>query len=97
MTITLIAKINVKEGKMPEAISLLKEIVPNIKQSEPGCLEYVPHVVSGQKNKNTILFYEKYADKEAFDHHNKNLKTNMAKLNPILEPGIQIDVCSEIL
>ncbi len=97
MAITLIARVSVKEGKMPEAIAVLKEIAPIIKQSEPGCLAYVPHVVSGQKSKNMIVFYEKYADKAALDYHNKNLMKNMAKLNPLLEPGMQVDLCSEIL
>ncbi|OLS14048.1 MAG: hypothetical protein RBG13Loki_2363 [Promethearchaeota archaeon CR_4] len=97
MAITVIARITVKEGKMPEAIPVLKEIVQKIKQSEPGCVHYIPHTINGPKGKNKIIFYEKYADKEAFDNHNKNLKANMAPLNPFLEPGLEIDVCSEIL
>ncbi|MFX1397536.1 MAG: putative quinol monooxygenase [Promethearchaeota archaeon] len=97
MSVTLIVKIRVKEGKMDEAISLLKVMVPKIKESEPGCLEYVPYTIKGPENENLIVFYEKYADKEAFDLHNKNLKTNMAEFNKILEPDVEINVCSEIL
>ena len=62
MTITIIATIKVKEGKMEEAIEVLKEVVPQIKASEPGLLEYIPHTVKGSKEKETIIFYEKYAD-----------------------------------
>ncbi len=97
MTITLIARIKVKEGRMDDAISILKKIVPIVKESEPGCLEYIPHIIKGDKNKNIILFYEKYTDQEAFEIHNQNLKKNMADLNPLLEPGAEIDICSEIL
>ncbi|MBN1801915.1 MAG: antibiotic biosynthesis monooxygenase [Candidatus Lokiarchaeota archaeon] len=95
MTITIIARVVVKEGKMEEAISILKKVIPKIKASEPGCLEYITHTV--QKEKNVILFYEKYANKEAFEAHNKNLRTNMVEFNPLLEPGAIIEVCSEII
>jgi len=40
--ITLIATLKIKEGKVEEAVNALKEIVPKIKASEPGCLEYIP-------------------------------------------------------
>ena len=56
--ITLIATLKIKEGKMEEAVNALKEIVPKIKASEPGCLEYIPHTVRGDEN--TIIIYEKY-------------------------------------
>ena len=36
--ITLIATLKVKEGKMDEVIKVLREIVPKIKEAEPGCL-----------------------------------------------------------
>lgn len=97
MTITIIAKIKVKEGKMDDAKAVLKEIVPNVLETEPGCLAYIPHVVKGSKNKQTILFYEKYKDKEAFGIHNQNLPKNMVKLIPLLEPGMDVTQCFEIL
>ena len=97
MAITIIAIINVKEGKMEEAIEQLKTIVPNVLNSEPGCLAYIPHVLKGSKNKNKILFYEKYQDKEAFNVHNTNLPKTIAPLQPFLEPGMEIFQCTEIL
>jgi quinol monooxygenase YgiN len=96
MPITLIATIKVKEGNMEEAITVLKEIVPKIKNSEPGCLEYIPHTVKGPKDKNTIIFYEKYADEKALKLHMANLGKNMAKLTPLLEPGMDLKTCFEI-
>ena len=93
--ISLIATIKVKEGKMDEAIEALKEAVPKIKESESGCLEYIPHTVKGLEN--TIIFYEKYRDKEALKVHNNNLPKSLANFLPLLEPGMDVKTCFEIL
>ena len=87
-----------KEGMMDEAIEALKGSVENIRTSEPGCLAYIPHTVKGKKNKNKIIFYEKYESKEALDFHSGNLPKNMAKVFPFLEPtGTEILTCKEII
>ena len=97
MTITVIAKITAKEGKLDEVIAGLKKIVPKVLESEPGCLEYIPHTVKGRKNKNIIVFYEKYKDQEAFNVHNGNLAKNMAEIMPLLEPGLDVMQCSSVI
>ncbi len=93
--ITIIAKVKVKEGKMDEAVKVLKEIVPKIKEAEPGCLVYIPHKIRGEEN--TILFYEKYRDQEALKLHSGNLQKSLAKFLPLLEPGMDVKTCEEIL
>ncbi len=93
--ITIIATMKIKEGKMDEAVELLKAIVPKIKQTEPGCLAYIPHTVRGQDN--TVIFYEKYQDKDALKAHSGNLPKNMEKLIPLMEPGTDIKTCYEIV
>ncbi len=93
--ITLIATLKVKEGKMDEAKEALKEIVPAIKKNEPGCLEYIPHTVRGEDN--TLIFYEKYQDKDALKAHSAGIVTSLEKLLPLLEPGMDIKTCYEIL
>jgi quinol monooxygenase YgiN len=93
--ITLIATLKVKEGKIAEAINVLKEIVPKVKASEPGCLEYILHTVRGDEN--TIIIYEKYSDKDALKLHSANLMKNMEKLFPLLEPGMDVKTCYEII
>lgn len=95
--ITIIATVKVKEGKMDEAIKVLKEIVHNIKAAESGLKAYIPHTVTGSKDKNTIIFYEKYETPEAFKLHSKNLPKSLAKLMPLLEPGMEVKTCSEIV
>ena len=93
--VTLIAKVKVKKGKMEEAVKILKEIVPMIKEAEPGCLVYIPHTVSGEEN--TIIFYEKYRDKEALKLHSGNMSKSLAKFLPLLEPGMDVKTCEEII
>ena len=93
--ITLIATLKVKGGKMDEAVKVLREIVPRIKEAEPGCLIYIPHRVRGEDN--TIIFYEKYRDEEALKVHSNNVPKSLEKLMPLLEPGLDIKTCYEIL
>ncbi|MHA1270499.1 MAG: putative quinol monooxygenase [Candidatus Helarchaeota archaeon] len=95
--IIIVAELKVKEGKMEEAIELLKEIVPKVRQTEPGCISYIAHTVKGKKNKNIILFYEKYKDKNALNEHMANLPKNFEKLFPLLEGGIEGKTCEEII
>ncbi len=94
---TIIATVKVKEGKMEEAIEVLKELIPKLKAAEPGLLEYIPHTVKGRKEKNTIIYYEKYMDDAALKEHMANLGKNMKKLTPLLEPTLDIKTCYEIM
>ena len=95
--VTLITTVEVKEGKMQEAIEVLKEIVPQIKASEPGTIEYIPHTVKGRENKNKIIFCERYEDGEAMKTHMTNLANSAAKLTPLLVPGMDLKTCFEIV
>lgn len=97
MTITIIASFQIKEGKMEEAIEHLKEVVPKVRASEPGCLVYIPHTVKGAKNKRRIMFYEKYQDKAAFETHSANLPKNFEKIIPLIDRGMTIYTCTEII
>jgi len=93
--VTLIATMKVKEGKMDEAVKVIREIVPKVKKAEPGCLEYIPHKLRDAEN--TIIFYEKYRDEEALKVHSSNARKSLANLIPLLEPGIDLKTCYEIL
>ena len=80
---------------MDEVVKVLKEIVPRIKEAELGCLVYIPHRVRGEDN--TIIFYEKYKDEEALKVHSSNAPKSLEKLIPLLEPGMDIKTCYEIV
>jgi quinol monooxygenase YgiN len=95
MSFSLIATIHVKEGKMEEAKEVLKELVPTVRASEAGLLAYIPHTVKDQEN--TIIWYEKYKDGDAMKVHMANLGKNMAKLNPLLDKGMDIKTLFEIV
>jgi len=82
---------------MDEAKEVLKQLVPKIKNAEPGTLEYIPHTVKGRKDKNTIIFYEKYKDGEALREHSGNLAESLGPLMPLLEPGMDLKTCFEIV
>jgi len=94
--VTIIATVEVKEGKMEEAKVVLKEMASQVKASEPGTLEYIPHTVKGRDFKNKIIFYEKYKDGEAMKTHMANLAKTGAKLTPLLVPGMDLKTCFEI-
>jgi len=93
--ITLIATLKVKDGMMEDAINVLKEIVPKIKENEPGCLEYIPHTV--RNDEKTLIFYEKYRDKDALKLHSANIVKSLERLLPLLDPGMDIKTCYEII
>jgi len=93
--ITLIATLKVKEGKMDEVKDKLKKIVAHVKKTEAGCLEYIPHIVKGEDN--TIIFYEKYLDKDALNIHSANFMGNFKDLMPLLEPGMDLKTCFEFI
>lgn len=94
---TVIATLKIKEGKMDQAIQILKEDIPKLLKNEPGCLTYIPYAVKGEENSKTIVIYENYADKDAFKLHSANLMTSMGRLFALLEPQMDIKTCTEIL
>jgi quinol monooxygenase YgiN len=95
--ITVFATLTVKKGKMEEATAAIKDVVAKIKVHEPGCLAYIPHTVKGAGNENVIMMYEKYADKDALKTHSANFPQTLEKLLPLLEPGMDIKTCNEIV
>ncbi len=82
---------------MEEAIKLLKEIVPKVRNTEEGNKAYIPHTVKGTKNKNTIIFYEKYIDKDALNLHSAALPELFKPMFPLLDGGMDVKTCEEII
>ena len=94
---TVIAVLKVKEGKMNEAVKVLRALIPQVRKAERGTITYVPRTIEGIKEKNSILFYEKYKDNTALQTHGANLAKSLAKLMPLLDPGMDIKLCNEIV
>ena len=95
--VTVIATVEVKDGKMEETIHVLKEMVQKVKSTEPGTLEYFPHTVKGRKFKNTIVIYEKYENEDALRAHMGNLAKLTEKFVKLLKPGLDFKTCYEIV
>ena len=69
-TITLTAKLTIKEGKEKEFEALMKEIVPKVRQ-EKGNLVYT--MCRSKENPRVFLFFEEYKDQAAIQAHGKHL------------------------
>ena len=70
-TITLTAKLTVKEGKEKEFETLMKGVVPKVRQ-EPGNRTYT--MCRSKNNPRLFLFFEEYADQSAIQAHGQHLK-----------------------
>ena len=69
-TITLTAKLTIKEGKEKEFEALMKEVVPKVRQEE-GNLAYT--MCRSKENPRVFLFFEEYRDQAAIQAHGKHL------------------------
>jgi quinol monooxygenase YgiN len=70
-TITLTAKLTIKAGKEKEFETLMKGIVPKVRQ-EPGNLMYT--MCRSKENPRLFMFIEEYADQKAIQAHGQHLK-----------------------
>ena len=91
---SVVAKIQVKEDKVEEAVAFLKELTSETLANEKGTLAYVFHQ---QKDDPTIFVaYEKYEDDEAFKTHSTNLASKGAGFAAILAGRPEITLLDEI-
>jgi quinol monooxygenase YgiN len=95
MAHVIIATLKIKEGKLAEALKLLKDFAAWVAQNEPGTLQYSIHTVKG-KEKNTILVYERYKDTEAFSVHGKHLGERTGGLMALLDGGLDIKTLIDV-
>jgi quinol monooxygenase YgiN len=70
-TITLTAKLTIKAGKEKEFETLMKGIVPKVRE-EKGNLAYI--MCRSKDNPRLFLFFEEYADQAAVQAHGQHLK-----------------------
>jgi quinol monooxygenase YgiN len=70
-TITLTAKLTIKAGKEKEFETLMKGIVPKVRQ-EAGNRNYI--MCRSKENPRVFLFFEEYADQAAIQAHGRHFK-----------------------
>jgi quinol monooxygenase YgiN len=80
--LTVIAKVRAAKGKGDALAALFEEQAAAVRAAEPGCLVYRPH--RSTKDPELFLFYEQYADEQAFALHRKG-----AHLQPFQERRVK--------
>ncbi len=91
---SVIATIKVKEDKLEEAKSFLKELATDTLKNESGTLAYTVH--QRKDSPTTFVFYEKYESDEAFATHGENLKAKGARFASILAGAPEIVMLDEV-
>lgn len=94
--ITMIARLTAKPGKESLLYEECRNIVKQVRENEPGCKMYTPHV--SDNNPAEIVFIEKYADQEALDNHLQTpyFKALAAKFDDLLEGAPDLQMLKEL-
>jgi quinol monooxygenase YgiN len=66
MSFVLVVRTKAKEGQEDNALGVIRELADATRQ-EPGCEAYIP--CQDPEDPRSILFYEQYVDKAAFEAH----------------------------
>jgi|SRR6266542_2621996 len=92
----VVAKIKVKQGHEAEAEAAFRKQIDFVTREEPGTLLYLLH--RGRKQGNAFLFYEKYADADAFDRHGKTsaIQALFKTLQGLLDGPPSIELYDEL-
>ena len=80
---TVVANLKIKADKIDEAKDVLNKLAEETLAAEEGTLEYT--VLQRQDDPTGFVFYERYADEEAFKVHGKNLASKGALFAPLLD------------
>ena len=91
---SVIATIKIKDDKIDEAKTFLKQLSADTLAKEPGTLAYTVH--QKKDDPTTFVFYEKYENDAAFARHGENLKSQGAGFAGILAGRPEIVVLDEI-
>ena len=91
---SVIANLKVKQDKIEEAKTFLKQLAEETLANESGTLAYTVH--QRQDDPTAFVFYEKYESEEAFKIHGKNLASKGAGFAGILAGPPEIIMIDEI-
>ena len=93
--ITVMATIEVKEGKGEDFIKEYRKALPRVLK-DPGALAYVLH--RDLKNPDKFYFYEKYADQKALEYHGStpHFKEMFAVTGAYMKGRPEINTCQEV-
>jgi quinol monooxygenase YgiN len=93
--VSVIARLPIKEGKVEEAITAIKELMIDVAREE-GTLMYTLN--RDQSNPNTLVIMERYKDKAAFDVHSStpHFKAFFAKSRAFMGGKPEVTLMEEI-
>ncbi len=93
--LVVIATMTAQAGKEQEMEKALLDIIPKV-ETEAGTLTYALHRVRKEPRK--FIMYEKYRDKESFQHHGATpyFAELFGKIGPLLDGNPTLEIC-EIL
>ena len=82
MSFVLVVRMKAKEGEEEHAVEVARELAVASRE-EPGCEAYVP--CHDPENAGSILIYEQYRDKAAFEEHGASEHFQRLALNGLFE------------
>ena len=90
--LVVIAMMKAQAGKEQEMEKALLEMIPKV-EAEAGTLVYALHRVRKEPQK--FIMYEKYRDKESFQHHSATpyFAELFGKIGPLLDGNPTIEIC----
>lgn len=94
--ITVIARLFAKPGKESLLYEECRKIVKQVREKEPGCKMYIPHL--SEINPAEIMFVEKYVDQEAVNNHlnTPHFKALAEKFNELLDGAPKLQLFKEL-
>lgn len=91
---SVVATLEVKEDKVEEARTFLKQLAADTLAKEPGTLLYTVH--QRKDRPTTFVFFEKYESDEALAKHSENLKAAGERFAQILAGRPEIVFLEEV-
>jgi len=91
---SVVANLKVKEDKVEEAKTFLKQLAADSLANEPGTLVYTVH--QRKDDPTAFVFYEKYESDAALAEHSKNLRSAGAGFASVLAGPPEILVLDEV-
>jgi quinol monooxygenase YgiN len=85
MSFVLVVRMKASEGNGGRAVEIARELA-EASRAEPGCRAYVPCV--DPEDPSTLLFFEEYDDKAAFEAHGATehfQRLALGELFPLME------------
>ena len=91
----VVARLKAKSGEESKMADALRAMVSKV-ETEEGTLIYTLH--QAKKDPTQFLFYEKYADADAFKAHSSTpyIKELFGMLEPLLDGAPEIEMYTEI-